>query len=161
MGAFLYVMASSQTVDVGSLLAGGHHTLSVDERVRLEPFEGWSFPAPAQVCLDVRMVHRLLEVLGTVDVEAQGQCDRCLGDVRRPMHIEVEERLEPPSQLKDEPLGETNVLFGTRLDVADLARQLVDSSASFAVLCSPGCGGLCQYCGLNKNDGACTCAGES
>jgi len=151
-------MAFSQTVDVGSLLAGGHHTLRVDERVKLEPFEGWSFPAPAQVRLNVRLAYRLLEIVGTVDVEAQGQCDRCLGEVRRPMHLEVEECLEPPGAVKDEPLGETNVLCGSRLDVADLARQLVDSSASFAVLCSPGCNGLCQYCGRNKNEGACTCA---
>jgi uncharacterized protein len=154
-------MASSQTVDVGSLLAGGRHTLRVDEPVKLEPFEGWSFPAPARVQLEVRLAHRLIEVDGTIEVEAQGQCDRCLGDVQRPMRIEVEENLEPPAELKDEPLSESNVLLGTRLDIADLTRQLVDSSASFAVLCSPECGGLCQYCGQNKNDGACRCAGES
>ncbi len=43
-----------------------------------------------------------------------------------------------PTELReDEPLSETNVLVGSRLDIADLTRQLVDSTASFAVLCSP------------------------
>ncbi len=63
-------MASSNTVEIGSLLAGGHHTLRVDELVKLEPFEGWSFPEPARVQLDVRAAHRMVEVAGTVDVVA-------------------------------------------------------------------------------------------
>ena len=154
-------MASSNTLEIGSLLAGGQQTLRVDEFVRLEPFEGWSFPEPARVQLSVRLAHRMIEVLGTVDVTARGSCDRCLGDVRRPMHIDVDERFEPEQSAEEQPLAETNVLVGSRLDVADLARQLIDSTASFAVLCSPECGGLCQYCGQNKNDGACTCARES
>jgi len=154
-------MASSNTLEIGSLLAGGHHTLRVDEQVKLEPFEGWSFPERARVQLSIRLAHRQIEVAGTVDVLAHGSCDRCLGDVKRPMHIEVDERLEPDESAQDAPLSETNVLVGSRLDIADLTRQLVDSTATFAVLCSPDCSGLCQYCGQNKNDGACTCARES
>ena len=154
-------MASSNTLEIGSLLAGGHQTLRVDEFVRLEPFEGWSFPEPAHVRLAVRLAHRMLEVVGTLDVLARGACDRCLVSVDRPMQIEIDERLEPEQRVEDESLSETNVLVGSRLDIAELTRQLVDSSASFAVLCSPECSGLCQHCGQNKNDGACTCARES
>jgi len=154
-------MASSHRVDIGSLLAGGHQTLRYDEALALEPFEGWSFPTPARVQLALRAEHRLIEVAGTIDVVAQGSCDRCLGSVERPMHIEVDERLEPLRSGQDDPWSETNVLLGSRLDIGDLTRQLVDSSASFAVLCSVECSGLCQYCGQNKNDGACTCARES
>ncbi|MBV8726280.1 MAG: DUF177 domain-containing protein [Candidatus Eremiobacteraeota bacterium] len=154
-------MASANTLEIGSLLAGGHHTLRVDEPVRLEPFESWSFPEPARVQLSVRMAHRLIEVEGTVDVVARGSCDRCLGEVARRMHIEVDERLEPETAAQDAPLSETNVLVGSRLDIADLTRQLVDSTATFAVLCRSDCSGLCQYCGQNKNEGACTCARET
>ena len=74
------------------------------------------------------------------------------------MHVDVGEELEPKAAVKDDPFAQTNVLSGDRLDVADLTKQLVLSAAPFAVLCSPECLGLCDRCGQNKNEGACTCA---
>ena len=150
-------MGSSNTIDIGGLLAGVRQTLRLDQAVRLEPFEGWSFPQPAQVALEIRGLERMLEVLGTIDVEAHGSCDRCLESVRQRMHVDVEEELEPKAALKDDPFSESNVLSGDRLDVADLTRQLVLSAAPFTVLCSPECRGLCTNCGQNKNQGACEC----
>jgi len=150
-------MASSNTIDIGGLLAGGRQTLRLEQSVRLELFEGWSFPQPAQVALEIHGLERLLEVVGTIDVEAHGSCDRCLEGVREQMHIDVEEELEPKAALKDDPFSESNVLSGDRLDVADLTRQLVLSAAPFTVLCSPECHGLCISCGHNKNQGACNC----
>lgn len=134
--------------------------MRLEQAVQLDPFEGWSFPQPAVVALEIHGLERLLEVVGTIDVEAHGECDRCLESVRQPMHIDVEEELEPKAALKDDPFSESNVLSGDRLDVADLTRQLVLSAAPFAVLCSPRCQGLCIKCGQNKNQGACTCDTE-
>ena len=153
-------MASSNTVDIGGLLAGGRNTFRVDQQVRLEPFEGWRFPEPARVTLEIRGVEHVLEVTGAIDVEAEGECDRCLEALKRQMHIYVEEELEPRAALKDDPFSESNVLLGDRLDVADLSRQLVLSAAPFTVLCNPECAGLCPVCGQNKNHGSCTCAAE-
>ena len=150
-------MASSNTIDIGGLLAGGRQTLRLEQPVKLEPFEGWSFPQPAVVALEIHGLERLLEVVGTIDVEAHGECDRCLESVREQMHVDVEEELEPKAALKDDPFSESNVLSGDRLDVADLTRQLVLSAAPFTVLCSPECKGLCINCGHNKNQGACDC----
>ena len=160
LGALVYVMTSSNTIDIGGLLVGGRQTLRVDESVRLEPFEGWSFPEPANVLLEIHGMERLLEVVGTIDVEAHGECDRCLESVTQQMHLDVSEELEPKAALKDDPFSESNVLSGDRLDVADLTRQVVLSAAPFTVLCSPECAGLCTKCGLNKNQGACKCAPE-
>ncbi len=153
-------MASSNIIDIGSLLVGGRQTLRLDQSVRLEPFEGWRFPQAAKVLLDIHGIERTLEVVGTIDVEAQGDCDRCLEGVSEHMHVDVDEELEPKAALKDDPFSESNVLSGDRLDVADLTRQLVLSAAPFTVLCSPQCQGLCTSCGQNKNQGACTCAPE-
>ena len=156
-GPLVYVMASSNTIDIGGLLAGGRQTLRLEQAVKLEPFEGWSFPQAAQVALEIRGLERMLEVSGTIEVEACGSCDRCLENVLQHMHIDVEEELEPKAALKDDPFSESNVLSGDRLDVADLTRQLVLSAAPFTVLCSPECRGLCTNCGQNKNQGTCEC----
>ncbi|MBC5816234.1 MAG: DUF177 domain-containing protein [Candidatus Eremiobacteraeota bacterium] len=150
-------MASSNTIDIGGLLAGGRQTLRLEQAVGVEPFEGWTFPGRAQVVLAIHGMERLLEVVGTIEVEAHGSCDRCLEGVRQHMHIDVQEELEPKAALKDDPFSESNVLSGGRLDVADLTRQLVLSAAPLLVLCSPECQGLCINCGHNKNQGACSC----
>jgi uncharacterized protein len=49
------------------------------------------------------------------------------------------------------------VLTGDRLDVKDLATQLVYSAVPLHLLCGPDCKGICQICGENKNTGACVC----
>ena len=157
-GALVYVMASSNIIDIGGLLVGGRQTLRIDQPVKLESFEGWSFPDAAWVTLEVHGLERMLEVVGTIDVVAHGECDRCLEGVAQPMHVDVDEELQPKAAVKDDPFSENNVLSGDRLDISDLTKQLVLSGAPFAVLCKPECLGLCASCGKNKNEGACDCA---
>ena len=151
-------MASSYKVDIGGLLAGGRQRLVVDQEVALEPFEGIRFPEPARVHLDVHATGEMLELAGSVDVKIHGECDRCLADVERDMHVDVDEQLDVgPDALKD-PFGASNVLAGDRLDVRDLATQVVVSSVPLGLLCGENCLGICPACGENKNTGACTCA---
>jgi DUF177 domain-containing protein len=155
--AFLYVMGSSHKVDIGALLAGGRQRLSVDQQVALEPFEGVSFPEPARVRLDVHATGDMLEIAGTIEVKIHGECDRCLGDVDRAMHVDVDERFPADGEAQADPFGDSNVLTGDRLDVKDLATQLVCSAVPLGLLCAEGCKGICPACGENKNTGACTC----
>jgi uncharacterized protein len=129
----------------------------VDDEVPIEEFEGIEFPKPARVHLELRNVDRLLHIEGTVDVEAHGKCDSCLEDVERPVHVDVDERLDPNVGRDEDPFGESNVLTGDRLDVADLAQQLVLSEFPMGYRCSDDCKGLCGTCGANKNTGACSC----
>lgn len=154
-GAFLYVMA--HTVDIGGVLAGKRQRLVLDETLRLEPFEDVTFPEPARVHLEVQAAGELLEIAGTIDVRVSSQCVRCLGDVNREMHLEVDEQLEPDSPAQSGPYGEGNVLTGDRLDVADLTTQLVCSAIPIGLLCKEDCKGICPRCGENRNMGACTC----
>jgi uncharacterized protein len=49
------------------------------------------------------------------------------------------------------------VLTGERLDLADLVRQLATTALPMGALCSEECQGLCPQCGLNRNEGGCTC----
>lgn len=150
-------MGYSLKVDVGGLLGGGRVHLRVDEAVHLEPFEEARFPEPARVRLDMQATGDLLEIDGVIDVEFLGRCDRCLEEMRGPMHVEVSERLEANPVATHDPSGENNVLVGDRLDVADLTSQLVYAAVPLGRLCAETCRGLCVLCGENKNIGACTC----
>ena len=92
-----------------------------------------------------------------VDVRAHGECDSCLDDVDREVHVDVDERFDPSLTRDDDPFGESNVMTGDRLDVADFVQQLVLSMLPMGLRCSDDCKGLCAVCGANKNAGACSC----
>ena len=129
----------------------------VDDEVPIERFEGIDFPSPARVRIELRYVDRLLHIVGEVDAEAHGECDSCLEGVERHVHVDVDERLDPHVGRDDDPFGESNVLAGNRLDVADLTQQLVLSDMPMGLRCKDDCKGLCGTCGLNKNTGECSC----
>jgi uncharacterized protein len=149
-------MNRTHLVDISGLLAGGRQVMLVDDEVPIEGFEGIAFPTPALVHVKITYADRLLHIEGTVDARAHGVCDSCLEDVDREINVDVDERIDPHVG-EDDPFGEANVLAGTRLDVADLAQQLVLSEMPLGLRCSDECKGLCGICGLNKNTGACTC----
>lgn len=149
-------MGSSHKIDIGSLLAGGQHRIAVDQRVALEPFEGICFPQPAEVRLTIAGRPEMLEIEGSIDVVARGECDRCLGTADRQMHLPVSEKF-PVDREGADPFAESNVLTGERLDVADLTSQLVYSATPMGWLCSDSCSGLCPVCGENRNERACAC----
>jgi uncharacterized protein len=150
-------MARSHKVDISGLLGGGRQLMLVEDEVPIEEFEGLSFRSPAQVHLELRYVDRMLHLVGTVDARAEGTCDSCLVDVEVPVHADVDERLDPNAGREDDPFGESNVLTGNRLDVADLAQQLVLSELPMGLRCSADCKGLCGRCGANLNAGPCAC----
>lgn len=151
-------MASSYKVDIGGLLAGGRQRLAVEQPVELEPFEGVRFPKPARVRLELRVSGDMLEVAGLIDAEYEADCDRCLEPVKRPLQVEVDEQLDATTDSVKDPFGPGNVLTGERLDVKDLATQLVCGAIPLTVVCAESCKGLCPHCGANKNAGTCACA---
>ncbi len=131
--------------------------MEVADEVPIEPFEGWAFPEPARVRLELRQGDGMLVVQGSVDADALGQCDGCLDAIDLQMHVDVDERLDPSRGRDDEPFGESNVLTGERLDVADLAQQTVLSALPMGSRCRADCRGLCAVCGANRNTGECSC----
>jgi uncharacterized protein len=135
-------MVRSNKVDISGLLAGSRQVMLVDDEVPIEEFEGISFPDPAKVHLELRYADRLLHIVGTVDTRAHGACDKCLEEVDVPVHADIDERIDPNSDREDDPFGEGNVLTGSRLDVADLAQQLVLSEMPMGLRCSADCAGI-------------------
>jgi uncharacterized metal-binding protein YceD (DUF177 family) len=135
-------MAQSHKVDISGLLGGGRQLMLVDDEVPIEEFEGISFPAPAEVHLELRYVDRLLHIVGSIDVRARGACDACLEDVEMQVHADVDERFDPQTGRDDDPFAESNVLTGSRLDVGDFAQQLVLSELPMGLRCSENCAGI-------------------
>lgn len=150
-------MDRSHKVDISGLLAGSRQLMVVADRVPIAPFEGVAFPEPARVALELRQADRMLVVEGSVDARLHGQCGACLEDVDLTLHVEVDERLDPSHGREVEPFGESNVLTGERLDVADLAQQSLLSVIPMGLRCGPECRGLCPVCGANRNTGECSC----
>ena len=131
--------------------------MTVADRISVEPFEGMIFPEPAEVRLELRQADRMLAVQGSVEAKVRGQCDACLKDVDAMIHVDVNERLDPAHGRESDPLGESNVLTGERLDVADLAQQSVLSALPMGLRCGEDCKGLCAICGANRNIDQCGC----
>ncbi|MBV8067353.1 MAG: DUF177 domain-containing protein [Candidatus Eremiobacteraeota bacterium] len=150
-------MDRSHKVDISGLLAGSRQLMMVADEVSLEPFEGLVFPQPVAVKLELRQADRMLAVEGSVDAHVHGQCDGCLEDVELELHLDLDERLDPSHGRDVEPFGESNVLTGDRLDVADLAQQSVLSALPMGLRCSAECRGLCSICGSNRNTSECSC----
>jgi uncharacterized protein len=150
-------MERSHRIDISGLLAGSRQLMLVSDEVPIEPFEGIVFPEPAQVQLELREADRMLAVQGSVEVRVHGQCDACLEDVGSLVHVDIDERLDPSHGRDVDPFGDSNVLTGDRLDVADLAQQNVVSVLPMGLRCREDCKGLCAVCGANRNTGECSC----
>jgi uncharacterized protein len=151
-------MDRSHRIDISGLLGGSRQRMLVEDAVPLEPFEGIAFPQPAQVQLELRYADRMLVVEGSVDADVHAQCDACLDDVDKRIHVDVDERFDPSQGAERDPFGESNVLTGDRLDVADLAQQVLVSALPMGLRCGPDCKGLCGVCGANRNAGECSCS---
>jgi uncharacterized protein len=150
-------MDRSHKVDISGLLAGSRQRMEIADEVPIAPFEGIAFPEPARVQLELRHADRMLAVVGSVDARAHGPCDACLEEVDLPVHVDLDERLDPAYGREVDPFGESNVLTGERLDVADLAQQSLLSALPMGLRCRPECLGLCPICGANRNTGECSC----
>jgi uncharacterized protein len=153
-------MDRSHRVDISALLGGSRQIMLVADEVPIEPFEGIVFPEPVAVRLELRQADGMLAVEGGVDARVHGQCDACLEDVDLQVHVDVEERLDPARGRDSDPFGESNVLTGERLDVADLAQQNLVSALPMGLRCREDCRGLCARCGANRNADECTCEPE-
>ncbi len=141
-------------IELGGVLHTGRE-LEVRERVPVPDFGSFRFPRPADVALTIRRVGSGIEVKGTIDGVAAGECARCLEAVTLALHLHPNEVFDRDGERED-PLAESNVLHEDELDLPDLVRQLIDSALPIVLLCKDACQGLCADCGHTR-DGTCRC----
>jgi uncharacterized protein len=108
---------------------------------------------PVEFDLRLEAVVEGVLVTGTVTAGLEGECARCLEDVRSEVRAELTELFvyddEPGQDDEDE---ETSRMQGDLLDLEPLLRDAVVLALPFRPLCRDDCPGLCVECGARLAD---------
>ena len=96
------------------------------------------------------------EVHGTM----QGECRRCLADVRTDVDITVDAAIfSSDPEAADDPDFYPLLERASHVDVRDVVREeLALAIPAHLLLCREDCAGLCLTCGADLNAGPCGCA---
>ena len=108
-------------------------------------------PTGSPVDLDLRLESVVEGVLvtGTVTVQLQGECVRCLTEISDEMEIDVMELFVYPGSEATE--DEASRMVGDLIDLEPLVRDAVVLDLPFQPLCRDDCAGLCVGCGADLN----------
>ncbi len=92
-------------------------------------------------------------VVGGIRVPWVGTCRRCLRPAAGTAEFTVDELYQPTPTDPD-----AFVLVGDQLDLRPMVREAALLDAPANPLCRPDCAGLCPTCGIDRNEGSCSCA---
>lgn len=117
------------------------------------------YPAqdPVVVTGDVRNTAGMLLLQFTAGTVLRSVCDRCLKHFDNPKSVRCEYML---AERVEEESDEIVVLSDGAVDVGELARTAFILEMDAKTLCSEDCKGICPGCGVNLNQGSCTCKKE-
>lgn len=99
------------------------------------------------------------ESLVMLEIKLEGEyrtvCARCLEDICVPYDIDSEYAVANKLQNEEED----GILFAKSglLDIREVADALFSINFPSKHLCTQDCKGICQGCGINLNEGQCTC----
>jgi len=95
-----------------------------------------------------------------VNIEVEFQCEKCLDNYVKKIHIDQTERqflLEKPKKVEDQ---EDLFLIDKKkleIDATEMLRQEIILHFPVVSVCSKHCKGLCPVCGKNRNKEKCDC----
>ncbi|UUZ95769.1 DUF177 domain-containing protein [Paenibacillus sp. P25] len=117
---------------------------------------------PLEVVLEAHHKTGAAEVSGSLSIEVEQACSRCLTPVRQKLNIPFHEtfvRVEPENLPDEDDEEEEDVEYVTeeRLDLTPYLLESVMFAIPFVPLCDEACQGLCPVCGANRNTEACGC----
>ncbi len=107
-----------------------------------------------------------VRVYGTLQVEMEADCDRCLEATRFPLkssfdlfYRPVVEEANPHHSEVEIDKGEAEMGFyeGAGIELTDVLREQVLLALPMQLVCSETCRGICPLCGKNRNLGVCHC----
>ena len=118
---------------------------------------GGLYPAqnPVVVTGEVRNIAGMLLLSFTASSTLQSVCDRCLKSFDDPRSVRCEYALAESVESEDN--DDIVVLEDGCVDVGDLARTAFILEMDTKTLCSEDCKGICPGCGVDLNQGSCTC----
>ena len=110
---------------------------------------------PVVVAGDVRNVAGMLLLTFEASTVLKSVCDRCLKPFDQPKTVRYETMLA--EELEDEDSDEILLLEDGAVDLGELARTVFILEMDTKTLCSEDCKGICPGCGVDLNQGTCTC----
>lgn len=113
---------------------------------------------PVVVTGDVRNVAGMLLLALEASTVLKSVCDRCLKPFDQPKTVRYECMLA--EELEDEESDDIILLEDGAVDLGDLARTAFILDMDTKTLCSEDCKGICPGCGVDLNQGTCTCKKE-
>lgn len=121
---------------------------------------------PLLISLQVTGHEGFIEVDGTLAIDLELACSRCLEPVKDHTVIRFSEVFKRASSNEehDEDTEEKESDFievnAESLDLTPYVEEALQLFMPFAPLCSNDCKGLCQNCGQNLNEHKCSCSTE-
>lgn len=113
---------------------------------------------PVVVTGDVRNVAGMLLLQFTAGTVLKSVCDRCLKRFDEAKRVHYECMLA--QELEDEENDDILLLEDGCVDLDELVRTIFILEMDTKTLCSEDCKGLCPGCGVDLNQGSCTCKKE-
>jgi uncharacterized protein len=104
------------------------------------------------VSLKLESLNDGIVVLGSIDVPWHGACRRCLRELSEHTESEVDELYQTVITNPD-----AFQIVGDQLDLLPMVRELALLDAPSSPLCRDDCAGLCAVCGIDLNEGTCSC----
>jgi uncharacterized protein len=108
-------------------------------------------PAGSPVELDVRFesVTEGVYASGTVSADLEGECARCLDDVRDHVEVDFGELFVYPESATDETTEDDELprVVDEQVDLEQTVRDAIVLTLPLAPLCRADCPGLCSECG--------------
>jgi len=107
-----------------------------------------------------------IRVQGHLNVEMEGDCDRCLEITKFPLESDFDlfyrpdlENVRPGEEIAIDE-GESQIGFykGPGLELNDILREHILLSLPMQRVCDDACKGICPVCGQNRNQTDCHCA---
>lgn len=97
---------------------------------------------------------------GSLHGVIQGECRRCLTDVRTDVDIDVDAAVfSPDPEASNDPDFYPLLERASHIDIRDVVREEMALAApTHLLLCRDDCAGLCLHCGADLNAGLCGCS---
>jgi len=150
-------------IDLSALVGAGGSTRREECILEMDSFQSamGDFPLTEKQPFALMFTNvggKEIAITGEVHITAQTNCDRCLKELRTPIHFTIDKHLKLTEEcLVDEEMEQTDYMIGLELDVDQLVYTEILVNWPAKILCREDCKGICRICGKNLNNGTCDC----
>ncbi|MCD1257870.1 DUF177 domain-containing protein [Paenibacillus athensensis] len=115
---------------------------------------------PVHVELHAQHEDGIVKVGGTLAVDLELSCSRCLSHVRQKLELPFQEGFALQPVAGADPEEDIHVVNEDTVELAPFIEENVVVGLPYISLCQDDCQGLCPVCGANRNQHDCGCKQE-